>query len=69
MVDPRALAYGAAAAEEPDYRHRLLCARRKRPRYGRAADKRDELAAFHSIISSARARSEGGISRPSALRF
>ena len=28
---------------------------------------RDECAAFHSITSSARARSEGGIVRPSAL--
>src|SRR5262245_45979135 len=58
-------------AEEPDHRHgRLLCARRERPR-GRAAKKRDELAPFqfrdHSITSSARARSEGGTSKRSAL--
>jgi hypothetical protein len=35
--------------------------------YNRAAEQRDELAAFHSITSSARASSVGGISRPSAL--
>ena len=29
--------------------------------------RRDELAPFHSITSSARASSVGGISRPSAL--
>src|SRR5262249_15548693 len=39
-----------------------------RPRSRRAAEKRDELAAsYHSITSSARASSDGGISRPSAL--
>src|SRR5262249_25474720 len=32
-----------------------------------AAEQRDELAPFHSITSSARASSVGGISRPSAL--
>src|SRR5262249_15105522 len=54
--------------EEPDYRHRwLLCARRERPRRRRAAEERDELAALHSITSSARASSVGGTSRPSAL--
>ena len=31
-------------AEKPNYRHRLLRARRKRPRRRRAAEKRDELA-------------------------
>src|SRR6478752_6797702 len=37
-------------------------------KYGeRAADQRHELAPSHSITSSARARSVGGISRPSAL--
>jgi hypothetical protein len=42
------------AAEEPDHRHRLLQrSRRERPRR-RAAEQRDELAAFHSITSSAR---------------
>src|SRR6516165_6791915 len=40
------------AAEEPDHRHRLLRPRRERPR-GCAAEERDELAALHSITSSA----------------
>src|SRR5262249_42342745 len=54
--------------EKPDHRHRrLLRARRERPRGSRAADERYELAALHSITSSARASSVGGISRPSAL--
>src|SRR5262249_50109695 len=46
---------------------RLLRARRERPCRRRAAEQRDELAPFHSITSSARARSVGGISIPSAL--
>src|SRR5215510_13162288 len=46
---------------------RLLRARRERPRGSRAADERYELAAVHSITSSARASSVGGISRPSAF--
>src|SRR5262249_39152268 len=33
----------------------------------RAADERDELAPLHSITSSARASSDGGTVRPSAL--
>jgi hypothetical protein len=33
---------------------RLLRARSERPRHRRAAEERDELAAFHSITSSAR---------------
>jgi len=45
----------------------LLRRCRERPRCGRAAEQRDELAAFHSITSSARASSAGGTSRPSAL--
>src|SRR5206468_9157362 len=45
----------------------LLCARGKRPRHGRAADKRDELAPFHSITSSARCWRNKGTSRPRAL--
>src|SRR5262249_22590330 len=44
----------------------LLRARRERPRR-RAAEQRDEIAPLHSITSSARARSVGGISRPNAL--
>src|SRR5262249_47100420 len=45
---------------------RLLRARRERP-CRRAAEERDELAALHSITSSARASSVGGTSRPSAF--
>ena len=45
----------------------LLRARRQRPRRRRAAEQRDELAALHSITSSARASSDGGTVRPSAL--
>src|SRR5215813_3114426 len=46
----------------------LLCARRERPCESRAADQRDEVAAHnHSITSSARARTDGEISSPSAL--
>src|SRR5262249_32513341 len=41
--------------------------RRERPCDCRAAKQRDELAALHSITSSARASTVAGISRPSAL--
>src|SRR5262252_9232152 len=51
--------------EADDWHRRLLRARREWPR-DRAAEQRDELAAFHSITSSARASSIGGISRPIA---
>jgi hypothetical protein len=44
-----------------------LRARRERPVNRRAAEQRDELAPFHSITSSARPSSIGGISRPSVL--
>src|SRR5262249_33564457 len=44
----------------------LLRPRRERPRRGRAAEQRDELAALHSITSSARASRFGGTSMPSA---
>src|SRR5499427_2494969 len=55
-------------AEEPDHRHRrLLRTRRERPRNHRAAEQRDEIAAVHSITSSARAKNVSGIVRPSAL--
>jgi hypothetical protein len=37
--------------EKPDHRHRLLRARRERPRSRRAAQKRDELAAPHVVLS------------------
>jgi hypothetical protein len=63
---------GLAGMQDPDLAISpcLLRARRKRPkerRRRRAAEQRDDLAAFHSITSSARASSVGGISRPSAL--
>src|SRR5262245_10767655 len=58
--------FDRGAPEEPDHRHRLLRPRRQRPRR-RAAEQRDNLAPPHSITSSARASSMGGISRPSAL--
>src|SRR5262249_21261267 len=48
--------------DKADKRDGLLRARRERPRCRRAADKGDELAPFHSITSSARASSVGGIS-------
>jgi hypothetical protein len=41
-------------AEEPDHRHRvLLRPRHERPRSRCTTNKRDELAPFHSITSSA----------------
>src|SRR5262249_17487669 len=43
------------------------CARAARPRCRRAAEQRDELAALHSITSSARASTVAGMSKPSAL--
>src|SRR5215469_5114078 len=46
---------------------RLLRARRERPSGYRAAEQRDELAASHSITSSARSRNDSGIVRPSAF--
>src|SRR5262245_50696479 len=58
-----------SAAEKADHRHLwLLTPCRNRPRRSRAAEQRDELAASdHSITSSARASSVGGMSRPSVL--
>src|SRR5215467_5785156 len=50
----------------PQRRARRLL-RAPRPRHRRAADERDEPAAFHSITSSATASSVGGTSRPRAL--
>src|SRR5262249_40431618 len=43
------------AAEKSDHWYRLLRARRERPRGRRPTEQRDELAALHSITSSARA--------------
>jgi hypothetical protein len=57
-----------AGHEHADAPHALalLRAPRERPR-GSAAEQCDECAAVHSITSSARAMTVGGISRPSAL--
>src|SRR5262249_8661334 len=54
--------------EHADAPHALALLRphRERPRR-RAAEQRDELAAFHSMTSSARASRVGGTSMPSAL--
>ena len=66
-------AHGAMSWVSPasPHRHRhfgrLLRARRKRASGRRTAEQRDELAALHSITSSARASSVGGISSLSAL--
>src|SRR5262249_62394087 len=58
---------GRTALEEPDHRHcRLLRTRHARPRR-RATDQRDELAAPHSITSSARSRIDVGTATPIAL--
>src|SRR5262249_4298965 len=53
----------------PDTRRlaRLLRARRQRPSRCRAAEQRDELAALHSITSSAATSKPGGTVRPSAF--
>src|SRR5215472_6377868 len=57
-----------AAAEEANHGHRrLLRAHRERPRDSRAAEQCDELAALHSITSSAMESTPGGTSTPSAL--
>src|SRR5262245_62287920 len=54
--------------EDADAAHflSLLRTRPNRPRR-RAAEQRDELAALHSITSSARVSTAAGTSRPSAL--
>src|SRR5262249_20840155 len=46
---------------------RLLRARRERPRSSRTAEQSDELAALHSITSSAATSSLSGTVRPSIL--
>jgi hypothetical protein len=59
-----------AIEQSDEWDRGLLRARRERPSR-RASEQRDEVAALqlrvHSITSSARASSVGGISRPSAL--
>jgi hypothetical protein len=66
LRDVRIRSWGAGV-QESDHRHRrLLRARGKRPRDGRAADKRDELASSHclahSITLSARSTRVAGTS-------
>src|SRR5262249_6892207 len=59
---------GPCATQQADHRHRwLLRARRERPRSRRAAEQRDELAARHSITSSARPSRVGGTVTPRAF--
>src|SRR6516162_4829530 len=54
--------------ENPNHRHRrLLRACCERPRGCRAAEKRDEFAALHSITSSARNKIDVGTDTPIAL--
>src|SRR5262245_11795470 len=67
--DERRPLIGRAAVQMADHRHRwLLRSRRDRPSRRRAAEQRDELAApDHSITSSARASTVGGMSRPMVL--
>src|SRR5258705_10084620 len=54
-------------AHPVDPSRRLLRAHGKRPRRRRAAYEHNELAPFHSITSSAWARSDGGMVMPSAF--
>src|SRR5262249_53860848 len=64
---PRVATLGPTGVDKPDHRQRrLLRARRERP-CGYAAEQRNELAALHSITSSARASSVGENSSPSAF--
>ena len=59
---------GRSPVQKSDHWHRLLRPRREWPSSRRTTEQRDELApGAHSITSSARARSDGGTSRPSAL--
>ena len=59
---------GRKRAEEADHRHRLLLrACSERPTDSRAAKHEHDVAAVHSITSSARASSNRGTVRPSAL--
>jgi hypothetical protein len=55
------------AHTDPPHALALLRTRRERPRDRCATEQRDEIAALHSITSSARASTDAGTSRPSAL--
>src|SRR5262249_43463682 len=63
----RIVSHGDLQHADPPHALGLLRPRRQRPRCRRAAEQRDELAAVHSITSSARASSVGGISNPMRL--
>src|SRR4029077_18968853 len=63
---PSGLSLEHRAVEESDHRHWLLRARSDRPD-GRGSGERYEVAAPHSITSSARASKVAGTSRPSDL--
>ena len=54
-----------AAAEIANYRHARLRRGPKRRQRGGGVDQREELAASHSMTSSARARIDGGTFKPS----
>ena len=56
--------FGSQRKEHSDAAHPVLCAKRQRRR---ARNSDDERAPPHSITSSARASSDGGTLRPSAL--
>jgi hypothetical protein len=58
-IDSICEAGSRGASEKSDHRHRLLRARRERPRGRCAAEECDERAALHSITSSASASSVG----------
>src|SRR5262249_59640360 len=57
---------GRTGAEYANHRHRLLRARRDRPRCP-TAEQRDEPASLHSVTSSAPARTPSRTVRPRAL--
>src|SRR5215217_8389139 len=65
-AQPARVLVGGGAAEEADHRYPLLRARRKQRRR-RAGKSREDLAPPHSITSSARVRSVGGMVRSSAF--
>src|SRR5262249_15241862 len=67
--DPLTFGRRRSGPQVPDGRRlpRLLRLRHERPRGSRAAEQRDELAAFHSITSSATSSRSRGISRFSDL--
>jgi hypothetical protein len=65
-VPVRGCRFGAEKRDAWYRSGRLLRPRRQRPCRCRAADKRDEIAAFHSITSSARNKIDVGTVSPSA---